>query len=126
MVTPFDIVSKCFQVLSAAGMQDIYKFSKPDGEEKSEYVVFNTLPVQNDTVQDSDLNVNCHVADIDEQMRIPNNKRLSALSKQVIDLLDNHQDSDSLFLLKWVSLEREENLSEHYVNLRFEVITLNT
>jgi hypothetical protein len=105
-----------------------YLKTKPSKSTAPEYVVINSLPVNANVMQKCYVNVNYHVKDIDGGTgvgMIPDSTKLEAGSVLVLAALK--QVSTTAYLIDFESQEtiREEQLGEHYSNLRFSFKNIN-
>uniref|UniRef100_A0A6M3JSN6 Uncharacterized protein n=1 Tax=viral metagenome TaxID=1070528 RepID=A0A6M3JSN6_9ZZZZ len=106
-----------------------YRNTKPTKSTATEYIVINTLPINAQTLQKCYVNVNYHVKDIDGGTStglIPDDIKLAAGTALVMAALE--KVSTTVFLIDFESQEtiREEQLGEHYSNLKFSLKNINT
>ena len=105
-----------------------YRKTRPTKSTAAEYVVINSLPINSQTLQKCYVNVNYHVKDIDQGIGVgfvPNDTKLQAGSALILSALN--QISTTAYLIDFESQEtiREEQLGEHYSNLRFSFKYIN-
>jgi hypothetical protein len=105
-----------------------YLKTKPTASTAAEYVVINSLPINANVMQKCYVNVNYHVKDINQGANTgfaPDVAKLEAGSALVLAALK--QVSTTSFLIDFESQEtiREEQLNEHYSNLRFSFKNIN-
>lgn len=105
-----------------------YRKTKPTKSTATEYVVINSLPINANTLQKCYVNVNYHVKDKDEGTSIgfvPDDAKLQAGSALILAALK--EVSTTNYLIDFESQEtiREEQLGEHYSNLRFSFKYIN-
>lgn len=106
-----------------------YRGSKPTKSTATEYVVINSLPINSQSIQKCYFNVNYHVKDLDGGTNvgfIADDARLKAGSALVMAALE--KVSTTAYLIDFESQEkiREDQLNEHYSNLRFSFKHINT
>lgn len=105
-----------------------YRKTKPTKSTASEYVVINALPINAQTLQKCYFNVNYHVKDIDGGTStglIPNDTKLAAGASLVLAALEKVSGTDYFIDLESQETIREEQLGEHYSNLRFSFKNIN-
>lgn len=100
-----------------------YRNTKPTASTASEYVVINALPINANVMQKCYVNVNYHVKDI--AAGTPDITKLEAGSVAVLAILKIV--TTTAYLIDFESQEtiREEQLGEHYSNLRFSFKNIN-
>lgn len=106
----------------------IYKLTRPF-DSKLEDVIVNALPITSSDVQRCVVNVNCYVQDITVNINgkstdMANTKRLKEIAEDVVDLLNEEADDGYYFHLQNQTVLKADE-SQHYINLRIEVIFLN-
>jgi len=105
-----------------------YLDTKPTNVNPAEYVVVNSLPINANVMQKVYVNVNYHVKDIDGGPTvglIKDTAKIEAGSALVLAALK--QVTTTAYLIDFESQEtiREEQLGEHYSNLRFSFKYIN-
>lgn len=117
-------------VYSLLGSVTVPKYlkTKPTKSTAAEYVVINSLPVNADVMQKCYVNVNYHVKDKDGGPNVgfvADTAKIEAGSALVLAALK--QVTTTSFLIDFESQEtiREEQLNEHYSNLRFSFKNIN-
>jgi hypothetical protein len=105
-----------------------YLKSKPTESKATEYIVINSLPVNANVMQKCYVNVNYHVKDKDGGPGvglIADSAKLETGSIAVLSAIE--KVSTTLYLIDFESQEtiREEQLGEHYSNLRFSFKNIN-
>jgi len=100
-----------------------YRNTKPTLSTAPEYVVINALPINANVMQKCYVNVNYHVKDI--AAGTPDITKLEAGSAAVLAVLK--QVTTTAYLIDFEQQEtiREEQLGEHYSNLRFSFKQIN-
>jgi len=100
-----------------------YLKTKPTASTAKEYVVINSLPINANVMQKCYVNVNYHVKDI--AAGIPDSTKIEAGSVAVLAILK--KVSTTVYLIDFEGQEtiREEQLGEHYSNLRFSFKNIN-
>lgn len=96
-----------------------FKDCKPTKTDVPEYIVINALPVSGGRVQRCYVNVNCHAKDMGEG--VPSRDKLDTMAYAVLDIIEKATTPTLLIDIESQELIREENLGEHYMNLRFSV-----
>ncbi|HLD90562.1 MAG TPA: hypothetical protein VI911_06035 [Patescibacteria group bacterium] len=105
-----------------------YLKTKPSKSTATEYVVINSLPVNANVMQKCYVNVNYHVKDIDGGPGIgliPDATKLEAGSALILAALKQVSTTSYLIDLESQETIREEQLGEHYSNLRFSFKNIN-
>jgi hypothetical protein len=105
-----------------------YRKTKPSKSTASEYVVINSLPINSQTLQKCYFNVNYHVKDIDGGTNIgfiPDETKLKAGSVLVMTALEKVSMTSYFIDFEGQETIREEQLNEHYSNLRFSFKQIN-
>ena len=105
-----------------------YRKTKPTKSTAIEYVVINSLPINANVMQKCYVNVNYHVKDIDGGTSTgltPEDTKLAAGTALVLAALE--KVTTTAYLIDFESQEtiREEQLGEHYSNLRFSFKNIN-
>lgn len=101
-----------------------YKDTKPTAVNDAEYIVINSLPINSGVFQKCHVNVNCHVKDI--APGVPDRDKLDSLAQSVLTLLVKVSTTSFLIDFEGQELIREQQLLEHYMNLRFSIKIINT
>jgi len=101
-----------------------YPKTKPDNLQPDEYIVVNTLGIDADTMQTSHVNVNYHVADITPGT--PDNAKIKAGEALVMAILTKVTATDYMIDFEGQYDEREPNQNEHFSNLKFRFLQINT
>ena len=105
-----------------------YRKTKPTASIASEYVVINSLPINANVMQKCYVNVNYHVKDIDGGPGvgfIPDDTRLEAGSALILAALKQVTTTSHLIDFEGQETIREQQLKEHYSNLRFSFKNIN-
>ena len=105
-----------------------YRKTKPTKSTATEYVVINTLPINAQTLQKCYVNVNYHVKDFDGGTSIgliPDDTKLKAGSVLVLAALEKVSTTGYFIDFEGQETIREEQLGEHYSNLRFSFKNIN-
>lgn len=99
-----------------------YKNNKPTLASPLEYVVINALPVDANVMQKCRVNVNYHVKDINGGTGVglvPDLVKIDAGSLAVLTILEKVTSTNYLIDFEGQETIPEENLGEHYSNLKF-------
>jgi hypothetical protein len=121
------IIDVAYSLLSSITVPK-YRKTKPTKSTATEYVVINALPINAQTLQKCYFNVNYHVKDIDGGTStglIPNDTKLAAGAALVLAALEKVSGTDYFIDLESQETIREEQLGEHYSNLRFSFKNIN-
>jgi hypothetical protein len=123
MKTTDHAINYIFQVLDdATGIScPIYKYNKPSKSNDSEFIVINSLPINAGVLQKCHVNVNYHVND--KQPGIPDTTKLSAMTADIMVLLEEISETGIHIDFERQEYIREEN--KHYSNTRFSVKLVN-
>ena len=105
-----------------------YRKTKPTKSTAGEYVIINSLPINANVMQKCYVNVNYHVKDIDGGTSTgltPDDTKLAAGTALVLAALK--KVTTTAYLIDFESQEtiREEQIGEHYSNLRFSFKNIN-
>ena len=100
-----------------------YRNTKPTASVAPEYVVINALPINANVMQKCYVNVNYHVKDI--AAGTPDITKLEAGSVAVLAILKKVTATAYLIDFEQQETIREEQLGEHYSNLRFSFKNIN-
>ncbi len=133
MVTTLDAVNTIYDILKDGSLTisgDVYKLdSRPAGSEKEDVVV-NAITMLDGIIQDGTCNINIHVPDKNVAgdtaiYKIPNTDRLSAIGKQVVDIMGGDigvvKNKEMFYVGAISNAIKEDGLDEHYLNIRIEV-----
>lgn len=100
-----------------------YRNTKPTTSTAPEYVVINALPINANVMQKCYVNVNYHVKDI--AAGTPDIAKLEAGSAAVLAVLTKVTTTSYLIDFESQETIREEQIGEHYSNLRFSFKNIN-
>jgi hypothetical protein len=100
-----------------------YLTTKPTDADVAEYVVINSLPINADVMQKCYVNVNYHVKDLGEGIK--DSVKLEAGSVAVLSILKKVSSGSYLMDFENQETIREDQLGEHYSNLRFSFKFIN-
>ncbi len=121
-----DAVLVVYKKLKAVTTLPVHKYARPNSTQSGTYLVVNALPIDSGIVQRCIINVNVYADDI--QAGQPDMVTIVPLTRTVISTLDETCDSTQNIQIFF----QQENLfvgeepSNHYSNMRFEIILLNT
>jgi len=124
-----DVIWKIlFTVLTNQISGGIFKLTRPM-ESVLEDVVVNSLPITVDTIQKCVVNVNCYVPDINvnlggKSQMMANTARLKELAAIVMENLEDNAGEEHYFHLQNQHILKADE-SQHYINLRIEVVFTN-
>ena len=105
-----------------------YRKTKPSKSTATEYVVINSLPIDANVMQRCYVNVNYHVKDIDGGVGVgftSDDTKLKAGTALVLSALKKVTTTAYLIDFEGQDTIREEQLQEHYSNLRFSFKNIN-
>jgi len=125
--TPEYIVGIVYGLLSSISKPK-YHFTKPTEKKDAEYIVINAFGGDANVMQKFFVNVNYHVKDINGGPGvglIPDTVKLEAGSNAVKAILKKVSTSAYLIDFDKPEIIREEQLGEHYSNLRFSFKNIN-
>jgi len=122
MKMPSYAIDQIYTLLSSVSKPK-YKDTKPTIKNDAEYIVINCQPITSGVHQKTHVNVNCHVKDITGG--VPDRAKLDSLAQSVLTILEKATLTGVLIDYESSELIREENLSEHYMNLKFIVNIIN-
>jgi hypothetical protein len=128
-------MSQVISILDVAGdilrptLIRLYKQKRPEvqsfQELPNEYIVINTLPITDSHISFGVLNVNVYVRDSNPAKKIPNLSKLGELSAIIITEMKDMTVGTIHFSYQQAAMISENELSSHYINLRFVVNILN-
>jgi len=126
-MTVIDAINEVYSAVSGLSIRGgKYKYSVPGNCKEPDYIVVNSLPINEGVLQRCIVNVNIHVKDLEKGK--PDTTRLEAYAKNALGVIRDHESSGQLFISLNVenhNIMREEALGEHYSNIRVLVILLN-
>lgn len=136
MKTVIDLVDDTYSLLDVPDVYnvmlsgDIFPDSKPDGH-RNECIVINSLPVTGAQLQKAVVNVNIYVPNL--QLTIngqpdnsqPNRKRLNEIFKVVEPLIKDAIIRDTVTEIQNVTMIKEQELNEHFLNIRVGTNSIN-
>ena len=125
--TPEYIVGIVYGLLSSISKPK-YRFSKPTAKNDAEYIVINAFGGDANVMQKFYVNVNYHVKDINAGTAtglVPDVTKLEAGSVAVMAVLKKVTTTSYLIDFEKPEIIREEQLGEHYSNLRFSFKNIN-
>ena len=123
-----DYVMSIIYLLLGSISKPKYIKSRPTDSTDSEYIVINSLPINANVMQKCYVNVNYHVKDIDGGPNIgliPDEDKIEAGSQSVLSILKKVSTTSYLIDFEGQETIREEQLGEHYSNLRFSFKNIN-
>lgn len=134
MKTTLDIVDTLFTVLDGSSLKTaitgtICKHKRDFGSE-SEDIVINSLPVNNNQLQNAIANVNIHVPDLmvnnnGAESTQPNHTRLKTLAAMAVDILIDNWTADLNFDVQQQNIFEDREAGDHYINIRIEFFIEN-
>jgi hypothetical protein len=137
MKTTIDIVDILWKLLNSNSSLTTdqkgkrYKHSRPVGS-TGEDIVINSLPVDNNLLQQALANVNVYAGNQSVTMgaaesQEPDTKRLNMLAKKVITIINDHYDLEKEigFDVQQMVLINDEQTGEWYYNIRVTTYNLN-
>lgn len=134
MRTTFDAVDivwkKLNTLLSGTITGGVFKYSRPFNSQLED-VVINSLPINEGSIQNCILNINCFVQNIPAKINgvqndnIPNSRRLSTIAAFVVSELAEISGDDFYFFVSSQAMLQNEGANEHYINIRLDFKFLN-
>ncbi len=134
MRTTFDAVDivwkKLNTSLSGTITGGVFKYSRPFNSQLED-VVINSLPINEGSIQNCILNINCFVQNIPAKINgvqndnIPNSRRLSTIAAFVVSELAEISGDDFYFFVSSQAMLQNEGANEHYINIRLDFKFLN-
>ena len=121
-MTNIDLVNSIFTILKAGGIiMPIIQFSKADNDVKAEYYAINCLANQwLNPIEVVQVNINCHVKDLANS--IPDLTKLNTNTQAIKNILNEYSNGTiEAYLVFEAGPIKEQQLNEHYMNLRFDV-----
>lgn len=133
MKTTLDVVDAIFNALKGSTLENvisgsIYKHRRVLNSKKED-VVINSLPINNEQLQQCVANVNIHVPDVtfkvDGNVEYqPDHTRLLELAAEAVQSLEAWE-SDYHFDVQQQSIIQEESAKEHFINIRLNFYSIN-
>lgn len=131
----FDIETIIYQALNVPDITNaisgkVYKNSRPLSSDKVDVVV-GSLPVNNEQLQKTVVNVNVHVPNLKININgitdntQPDVATLKTVTDLVISTLDDKAYMDYYFDVQQQVLFKDETTDEHYSNIRINFISEN-
>ena len=135
MKTVIDIVDDIAQLINVPSVTTIidggvYSDGRPDGSRKQD-VSINSLPVTGEQLQKAVVNVNVHAPNLvltigtQPDNSQPNRKKLKQVSDVIIQILKDALINNMVTEIENVTLIREDQLHEHYMNIRVGINSIN-
>lgn len=134
MKSTFHIVDILFAALDSSAIKSVITGSickqNRDFNSGKEDIVINSLPVNNEQLQEAIANVNIHVPDLvvnaggGESFQ-PNHVRLKELTDLAIPILNNIQGADYYFTVQQQQTFSDAEAKDHYSNIRIEFFIEN-
>lgn len=134
MKTTLDIVDILFTALDSSSLKTAITGTlckhKRDFNSNKEDVVINSLPVNNEQLQQGIANVNIHVPDIDilingGSSKQPNHLRMQELAAIAVDILENNYQANLFFTVQQQQTFEDPAAGDHYINIRIEIFIEN-
>lgn len=135
MKTTLDLVDIIWDRLNSSPLKasitgKLYKHRRPVNSQ-SEDVVINSLPVNNEQLQQAVANVNVHVPNLELQVNgavdrsQPDHTRLKSLAALAIESLQEVWEDDYTYDVQQQLLIEDPEAGDHYVNIRLEFYNIN-
>ncbi|GEM_PF-1407005 len=125
------VLDTVFTVLTAGTAVEaisgkLFKTTRPPSEKED--IVINTLPINNESIQECTFNVNVYVPDLKityegKAIFVPNHKRLSELCAMAIADIECKHSTTYYIYVENQSIQEELEIRQHYVNVRAKFIT---
>lgn len=135
MTTNLEAIDILFTKLDGSSLKTAITGSicklKRDADSNKEDVVINSLPFNNEQLQQGILNVNIHVPDVvvnvnNVQDKQPDFARLKTLADMAVEILDDNWASTYNFSVQQQNVMHDPEAGSHYVNIRIEFFIINT
>lgn len=135
MKTTLDIVDILYQHLKNSSLASeidgggIYKHRKPANSEK-ECIVINSLPINNEQLQNAVANINIHVPNKKQKVNnvqdssLPDHARLKELTGIAVEELEHWAEEYNFSVQQQVLIQDEETLN-FYINVRLDFYSIN-
>lgn len=135
MISTLEIIDKLYLVLNVPALKNaitggVYKQRRPLNSKKID-VVINSLPTNNLQLQTGLANVNIHVPNLvigsgtAQDNTQPDFAKLRTISSIVIDLLKDQYTPDFWYDVENQTVFPEDNINEHYSNIRVKIFNIN-
>lgn len=119
MITVHNTLTHVCEIITG---RPLFKFKFPDGYDEDSFIVVNTLGVPMDPIQTVEVNVNCYAKDLDTQKGVPDLTTLNTMTNEIITELNEYKYNGLYIRLLMTNILREQELSSHYINIRFQVL----
>lgn len=117
-------INRVYSLIKASELtQPLYRLVKPDKKNHVEYIVINALPISEGVLQKCRVNVNYHVKD--HSSGIPDLKKLEAGTATLMGILEDVPATGIIVNFESQEYFREDELNEHYSNIRLSVKIVN-
>lgn len=117
-------INRVFSIIKASAITlPVYKLIKPTDLVHSEYIVINALPINEGVLQKCRVNVNYHVKDLKNGM--PDLAKLETLTATLMGLLQDVTSNRDIINFESQEYFREDQLGEHYSNIRLSLKVVN-
>jgi hypothetical protein len=135
MKTTIDLVDAVFLLVNTDAVKaaingGVYKHKRPLGSNLQD-IVINSLPVSGDQLQEVIVNLNIHLPNMaisinsQEDLTQPDLVNFRILQDLVIPLVDGAYTDDLDVVIQQQSLLEEEELKEHFLNIRLSINSPN-
>lgn len=136
MKTVIDLVDDMYVLLNVGPVQsimlsgDVFPDGRPAGH-VNECIVINSLPITGRQLQTAVANVNIHVPNLKLTINgqpdnsQPDRKRLKIISDVVIPLIKDAIINNTVTEIQNITLIQEQNLNEHFLNIRVGTNSIN-
>jgi hypothetical protein len=135
MKTVIDITDDVYQLLNVPAVLNlidggVYVDGRPDGSRKVD-VAINALPISGEQLQKAVINVNVHAPNLvltingQPDNSQPDRKKLKQVSDQVISILKDALINNMVTEIENVTLIKEDQLKEHFMNIRVGINSIN-
>jgi len=118
-------IHKVYSIIKSSEMeQEVFKLTKQTKKNLSEYIVINALPISDGVLQKCRVNVNYHVKDL--LSGVPDMKKLEDGTANLMTLLEDVPATGIIIDFESQEYHSENELGEHYSNIRLSVKIINT
>lgn len=135
MKTVIDLVDDIYLLLNVNSVTslidgEVYSDGRPDGSRKQD-ISINSLPVTGAQLQKAVINVNVHAPNlrltINDQPdnSQPNREKLKEVSDVVLPILKDAIINNMVTEVQSITMIKEEQLKEHYLNIRVGINSIN-
>jgi hypothetical protein len=136
MITTLDIIDIAWHKVDGGPLKTalkagggVYKYQRPVNSTKED-IVINSLPINNEQLQQGVFNINIYVPDLPinengAQINVPDFVRLKELAAIAVAEMNEEWADDYNFSVQQQTVIADEVSKSHYINLRIDFFNIN-